>query len=268
MSRDYYVYSYFDPRNFEAFYYGKGKGSRRTAHLSDVSDSEKVKRLSAIAAEGLSPIIRTVASGLTEDEAHLIETTLIWHLGKGLTNQVAGRYAALFRPRDTLHRELSAFDFQNRAYYVNVGEGPHRNWDDCRRYGFLSAGQGRQWRDQVADLNEGDILVAYLKRHGFVGIGRVTEKAARYFDYRHEDKPLSEHPLVAPAMAENAESAEDSEYIVRVEWLASVPREEAKWQPKSGLYTTPLVKASLDRQPDTIAFVEQSFGLRLAGLLI
>ena len=30
------------------------------------------------------PIIRTVAAGLTEAEAHLIETALIWKLGKGL----------------------------------------------------------------------------------------------------------------------------------------------------------------------------------------
>ena len=38
---DYYVYVYIDPRNFEEFYYGKGKGSRKNAHHSGVSDSEK-----------------------------------------------------------------------------------------------------------------------------------------------------------------------------------------------------------------------------------
>lgn len=30
---DYYVYVYIDPRNYEEFYYGKGKGSRKNAHL-------------------------------------------------------------------------------------------------------------------------------------------------------------------------------------------------------------------------------------------
>lgn len=32
---DYYVYVYIDPRSLEEFYYGKGKGSRKYAHLSE-----------------------------------------------------------------------------------------------------------------------------------------------------------------------------------------------------------------------------------------
>ena len=28
-------------------------------------------------------------------------------------------------------------------FYAAIGEGPHRRWEDCRRYGFVSAGQGR-----------------------------------------------------------------------------------------------------------------------------
>ena len=37
---DYYVYVYIDPRNFEEFYFGKGKGNRKNAHLSDNTDSK------------------------------------------------------------------------------------------------------------------------------------------------------------------------------------------------------------------------------------
>ena len=36
----FYVYVYIDPRNLEEFYFGKGQGSRKNAHLSDTSDSE------------------------------------------------------------------------------------------------------------------------------------------------------------------------------------------------------------------------------------
>jgi hypothetical protein len=32
---EYYVYVYIDPRNFEEFYYGKGKASRKDAHLNE-----------------------------------------------------------------------------------------------------------------------------------------------------------------------------------------------------------------------------------------
>jgi len=265
--RSYYVYVYIDPRNYEEFYYGKGKGSRRFAHLTDDNDSEKVSRIRAIKAEGLSPIIRTVAARLTESEAHLIETTLIWKLGKGLTNKAAGHFGSLFRPHNTLHRELSAFDFQNGIYYVNVGEGTHRNWDDCHRLGFLSAGQGPQWRDQILDLAEGDVVIPYLKRKGYVGVGRVLARAVRYLDFRHEGRLLEDFNLAAPDMSENSGDLAHSEYILRVEWVAAVPRWEAKWQSNSGLFTTPLVRASLDRQPATIAFIEKAFGVRLQELV-
>lgn len=261
--RSYYVYVYIDPRNHDEFYYGKGKGSRRFAHLSDNSDSEKAARIRAIGVEGLLPIIRTVAAGLTEQEAHLIETTLIWKLGRNLTNKAAGRFISLFRPHHTLHRELPGFDFQNGIYYFNVGEGPHRNWDDCRRLNFLSAGQGPKWRDQVLDLAEGDVVIAYLKGKGYVGVGKVMARAVRYLDFQHEGRLLQEFKLLAPKMWENSHDPVKSEYVLRVEWLTTVSRTEAKWKRHSGLFAKPLVRASLERQPITIAFVEREFNVDL-----
>ena len=71
-SQDYYVYVYIDPRNFEEFYYGKGRGSRKDAHLSDNSDSEKTRRIAAIQKEGLEPIVRVIARGLSEHDALLV----------------------------------------------------------------------------------------------------------------------------------------------------------------------------------------------------
>ncbi len=266
MERSYYVYVYIDPRNHEEFYYGKGKGARRFAHLADQSDSDKVIRIQAIKEEGLSPIIRTVAAGLTEQEAHLIETTLIWKLGKGLTNRAAGRFVSLFRPRDTLHRELSSFDFQNGIYYVNVGEGSHRNWDDCVRLGFLSAGQGSQWRDQILELVEGDVVVAYLKGSGYVGVGKVVNRAVPYLDFRYEGRPLHDCNLSAPHMAENCHDPAKSEYVLRVDWSATVPKSEAKWKKNAGLFSTQLVRASLERQTSTIQFIESEFRVRLREL--
>lgn len=113
---DYYVYVYIDPRNLEEFYYGKGKGSRKNAHLLDVSDSEKSKRIRNIKEAGLEPIIRVIASNLTEQEALLIEATLIWKLGRFTANVASGYFASKFRPHDTYHVELSGFDFQNGIF--------------------------------------------------------------------------------------------------------------------------------------------------------
>ena len=83
---DYYVYVYIDPRNHEEFYYGKGRGSRKAAHLNDKSDSDKAKRIADIRKDGLDPIIRVIARGLTQAEALLVEKTLLWKLGKWTLN--------------------------------------------------------------------------------------------------------------------------------------------------------------------------------------
>jgi len=64
---DYYVYVSIDPRNFEEFYYGKDR--RKDAYLKDEVDSEKTKRIVAIRKEGLYPIIRVIARGLTGSDA-------------------------------------------------------------------------------------------------------------------------------------------------------------------------------------------------------
>jgi hypothetical protein len=260
---EYYVYAYIDPRNFEEFYYGKGKGSRKDAHLSDISDSPKAKRIAAIKREGLTPIIRVLARNLTEREALLVEKTLIWKLGKLTENIAPGAFAENFRPHDTLHKELSGFDFRNGLYYYNVGEGPHRNWDDYVKCGFISAGQGVRWRDAMLGFKQGDVFAAFLKRRGFVGIGKVIENAKMVRDVSIRGKRLLDYKLACPGLAENRNNPELSEYVCVVKWLATVPRGDAKWKKKAGLYTTQHVRASLDGQPETIRFLEDAFSVSM-----
>ena len=187
---DYYVYVYIDPRNFEEFYYGKGRGSRKDSHLTEESDSEKARRIRAIRNANLEPIIRVIARNLSERDALLVEKTLLWKLGRQLTNVSSGHYSDKFRPHNNLHVELSGFDYQNGIYFYNVGEGSHRNWDDYVQYGFISAGQGVRWRDAIKRFQPGDVLAAYLKRHGFVGIGRIIEQARPIREAMVEGKPL------------------------------------------------------------------------------
>ncbi|MFL0681680.1 MAG: LEM-3-like GIY-YIG domain-containing protein [Algoriphagus aquaeductus] len=262
-----YVYVYIDPRNFEEFYYGQGKGSRKEAHLSDDGDSEKVKRINAIKKEGLNPIIKVIARGLTDQEALLVEKTLIWKLGKNLTNQSPGHFADKFRPHDTFHQDLAGFDFKNGLYYVNVGEGDHRCWQDCRQFGFLSAGQDRKWSDPIRTLEIGDIVVAYLKGKGYVGIGRVSEKAVRVNDFKFEGKSLKEQNLKVLNIFENSEN-ERSEFLVKIDWIKTVESNQAKWKSNSGLFTIQLIKASLQNQYATREFLENEFDVNFKELLL
>lgn len=262
----YYVYVYIDPRNYEEFYYGKGKDRRKKAHLTDEGDSEKVRRIQAIRAEGLEPIIRVIARHLTEDEAFLVEKTLLWKLGKTLTNQATGNFADRFRPHDKLHLELSGFDYVTGIYNFNVGESVHRLWVDCKAFGFIAAGQGERWRDAICGFQEGDMIAAYLKKKGFVGIGEIIERARPIRDVKVAGKPLLHHPLLCRRMDDHVDSDAHCEYVARVKWHRAVAAEEAKWQPKSGLFTTQLVRASLEGQPKTLRFLEEAFDVDFRAL--
>jgi hypothetical protein len=258
-TNDYYVYVYIDPRNYEEFYFGKGKGSRKDAHLYDDSDSEKSRRIAAIQKEKLEPIVRVIARELSEHDALLVEKTLLWKLGRQLTNISSGHYAENFRPHNTLHTLLTGFDYQCGLYYYNVGEGEHRNWDDYVQFGFISAGQGVRWRDAMLGFHQGDVVAAYLKGFGFMGIGQLTSRAKPIREIVINGKPLLSHNLRCPNMADNADSDDLCEYVATVKWIRTVDRSAPKWKAKAGIYTTTHIRASLDGQPATIAFLEEAF---------
>lgn len=263
---NYYVYVLIDPRNFEEFYFGKGTGSRKYSHCFDQSDTAKTKRIKEIQHEKLEPIIRVIATNLTEPEALLIEKTLLWKLGKWTTNISSGHFAEKFRPLNTLHKEIPNFDYQNGLYYYNIGGDEIRNWDDYREYGIISAGQGPKWRDPMLNFKEGDVFVAYLKGKGFVGIGRIKTKAKMVNHIQIGGIPLLSLKLRGK-LGTNSSSVDDSEYVCLVEWINSVSREEAKWKSKSNLYTTTHVRASLEGQPNTIDFIDSEFYVNLRDLI-
>lgn len=59
-------------------------------------------------------------------------------------------------------------------------------------------------------------------------------------------------------MAENSDDPERSEYLVRVDWLHTVPREQAFWEP--GLFANQNTACRL-RDENTIQRVSRTFGL-------
>lgn len=259
---DYYVYVYIDPRNYEEFYYGKGKGTRKFSHLIANDDSEKSKRIEEIRSVNLNPIIKVIAAGLSESQALLIESTLIWKLGKYTTNIAAGYFSDKFRAHNTFHLDLPKFDYQNGLFYYNVGEGDHRNWDDYVKFGFISAGQGKRWRDSISGFNQGDIFVAYLKGHGYVGIGKIIERAKPVEEVYIGNNKLLSLNLKCKNMSDNSNDYEKSEYVCTVNWIEITNRDNAKWKSNRNLYTTTHIRASLENQKETIEFLEKEFKIK------
>ncbi|HYJ79008.1 MAG TPA: hypothetical protein VEW03_05380 [Longimicrobiaceae bacterium] len=118
-----------------------------------------------------------------------------------------------------------------RDYYVSFGEGVHRDWDDAIRYGYVSAGQGLWYSQTLRKLAPETRIFVYLPQKGYVGVGIVREPAVpiREFtvDVEGERVPILQAPRKAPRMDENSDDPEKSEYVVRVEWIKTLPRDEA-----------------------------------------
>jgi len=274
-SLEWYVYVYYDPRNFQPFYIGKGKGKRLTAHGSDPQDTKKTATIRAIRATGLEPTIRVIANHLTEEQAFLVEKTLLWST-RGLTNMAPGNFKENFRPNNTLHRALPGFDFSNEIYYFNVGHGQHRLWEENVQYGYVSAGQGKQYRDAIRRLHTGDLIVARVNGPGYVGVGRVVAEPvpARSFlvpscaAYKAaRGKPLVQLGLKAD-IKDNIDDDLKCEWMAGVEWLITTTREKAHWRAKFGLYAPRGVTCgSLGKQPKTLKYIEQVFDLNFEDLM-
>lgn len=148
-------------------------------------------------------------------------------------------------------------------WYVNVGEGEHRSWDDMRRYGFVAAGNGVKFSGPLRRLQVGLPIVAYQKKAGYVGYGIVTAPSVPAKDFATSDGPLLEQKLEQPGIGHDADSTELAEYVVAVDWKKTVPVSEAKTF--TGVFANQNVVCQL-RHPETVEFVRQQFGVELSPM--
>lgn len=118
----------------------------------------------------------------------------------------------------------------NGESYVSFGDDQARDWDDALKYGFISGGGKRWFNRTLLKLEVGDRVWVNIPGRGYVGVGNVidTAKPARdvaldsdgntIFELKETDAHYHEHLR---------DDDENAEYLVRVEWFHSVPREQA-----------------------------------------
>jgi hypothetical protein len=147
-------------------------------------------------------------------------------------------------------------------FYVSIGEGVHRSWEDFRQYGFVSAGQGRWYSKSLEALFPGARIFACIPGTGYVGVGTVTEPAVPVREFMVEvngqKRPLLEAPLKAPQMANNADDPEKSEYVVRVDWENTCSADDAIWE--KGMFANQNSACRL-RNKFTLEKLVDAFGL-------
>lgn len=143
-------------------------------------------------------------------------------------------------------------------WFVNVGEGPHRTWEDNMKFGFVGAGQGKRYSSALNRLAVGDKIYAYMKGLGYVGFGKVTKASVMIRDFVTDtDLPLLSAGLKADRPNENSEDEELSEWVVGVRWIKALPKNQAKTFP--GVFANQNVVCKL-RNEQTLKFVQHELG--------
>ena len=121
----------------------------------------------------------------------------------------------------------------NGEFYASFGANNNRDWEEARKYGFVSAGGG-VWYSRSLSLLEpgGRVWVNIPGGVGYVGVGVVKDRVVPIDEFRVDDGngkmvPITSLPLKAAKHKTQAQDADKAEHFVRVEWIRTVPVKEA-----------------------------------------
>jgi len=134
--------------------------------------------------------------------------------------------------RKSSHLKKQQEPWNGKDWYVSFGEGETRNWEDARRYGFVSAGGGPWYTRTLRILPLGGRVFVNLPGRGYVGVGIVTGTPSSARDFKvmvdGQQVPIAEAPLNAPNLAAMAALEDDeTEWFVPVSWIKTLPAQEA-----------------------------------------
>jgi hypothetical protein len=118
----------------------------------------------------------------------------------------------------------------NGEYYVSFGDGASRKWEDAMKFGFISAGGGKWYSKTLNKLDLGNRIWVNIPGTGFVGVGKVIGKPAAadklVIKYNGKDTEFNELPTKIKYFDKTIKD-DLKEYLVPVEWIKCVPKEEA-----------------------------------------
>lgn len=249
-------------------YVGLGKVTKQAVPIRDFSVGEENTLLLNLDLKAENP-------GENSDDLALSE----WVIGvkwlKTFPAEKAKRFVGAFanpnvvcklRHRKTLKFLRDQFGWAS-DWFVNAGEGDgrqHRNWDDCREYGFISAGYGIRFAKAMRKLAVGHTIYAYVKREngvgGYVGYGEVVEAAVPIKDFTigEQNVPLRSMDLRSTGLGHDVDDLDLSEWVARVKWLKTYPREQGRWFTGAFAHVGTLCRLG---QRDTLDFLHKEFGV-------
>lgn len=119
----------------------------------------------------------------------------------------------------------------NGEFYVSFGDPHSRNWEEARRYGFISAGGGSWYSQTLKQLQPGDRVWVKIPATGYVGVGIVqsaVEPASSFTINTEDGEKLAMDVLKYRDLYQrNADDPDKSEYFVPVKWLETRSEQDA-----------------------------------------
>lgn len=116
----------------------------------------------------------------------------------------------------------------NGEFYVSYGD---RDWEDARRFGFISGGGGSWYSQTLKLLSPGDRVWVKIPKKGYVGVGVVVEAVQPGKDFMVQTNSGEQPALTVLKHAERYRATSDdperAEYFVRVRWLETLPEDKA-----------------------------------------
>jgi hypothetical protein len=149
-------------------------------------------------------------------------------------------------------------------WYVSFGEyDGGRQWDDARKYGFVSAGGAPWYSRTIRQLPEGARVFVYIPKAGYVGVGITTGQPERFKEVEltidGKLTPLSQLDLQGTyTHSDEAKGDEYEEWVVPVAWIKAVDQSQAFR--KLGFFANQNSACKL-RNQFTIDSVTQHFGV-------
>jgi hypothetical protein len=119
----------------------------------------------------------------------------------------------------------------NGEFYCSYGASEARSWDDAVDFGFISGGGGPWYSRTLQLLSPDDRVWVKVPGSGFVGVGRVTGYSQPASTFK-VNTPRGELPVLDAAERGSyhrqfLDDPEHCEYFVPVQWLQTVPLENA-----------------------------------------
>ena len=115
---------------------------------------------------------------------------------------------------------------------IDVTDGVS-SWEDCIKYGFISAGGGRWYYAPLKQLTPGARLFAMIPGKGYLGVGTIKESVVPIKDFRVKcdgiEKNILDMPLRCEGLKKHSQDLEKCEYLVRIDWIKTKNESEAFW---------------------------------------